>query len=334
MTAESCGVLRSTGCTRRSLVRLGTALLLNGTLNRLLAFEVGLSRAQFAMAVPANGATWSYRQYAVHATVMLGSIPIFHKQNVGGAAVSLEAATHNQSEWTAMQFTAGSWPDRLKGFNRFGATQEIVREQNGAVVESEYRSFMSTSREKGLADARKAFTSSAERQMFTIARGRTTRGGCWFSLEHKAIEADYNWCTCVDLLADLNATADLPPKEPLTNCGPGCPPTFLFAVRRALTRVPGSDGSSVSSYVHNGKIYHLRTQTKADENSGQRMVSMRTADSNEGAEAEFKIWLTPKDATALPVKIEFRPRSFLKLTLEMDGSPGQALRPILSIGRG
>ena len=240
--------------------------------------------------------------------------------------MAFEKAAQNQSTLTGLQFIAGSWPDRLRGFNRFGAIQEIVREESEAVTQSGYAGFMSTSREKGLTDARKAFASPTATQMFTVAFGRATATGCTFLTQQRALDAKLCWANCGSLLDGIDANATLPPEERVANYGPGCLPTFLFAVRRAFTR--GADGPT--SYIHNGKVYHLRIESKVEQASGNRMITGRTSAVGERGETEFKFWVAPGDPAAFPVKIEFRARSFLKLTLEAEQSTrGSALRPLL-----
>ena len=75
---------------------------------------------------------------------MIASVPIFSKQNVGGACLVIEEDTRSECTVTCLQFAAGTWPDRLKGFNRFGVSREAVREENGTVVESAYLSYMAS----------------------------------------------------------------------------------------------------------------------------------------------------------------------------------------------
>lgn len=328
---HSSRMLEIAGHTRRSVLRLGATLLLNGAVIRGFGFGRVSSLEQVARSVPVGSAGWHYRQYVVHAGVMIGSIPIFSKQGVGGAAIALEEASQSESAVTSLQLTAGSWPARLKGFNRFGATQEVVREEKGAVAESAYLSFMASSREKGLADARKAFTSGSATQTFTVARGRATDVGCAFKLQHQTLDARYTWSNSDQVLDELDAQNFLPPQKPVPDYGPGCLPTFLFAIRRAISQ----GGGGTSSYVHNDKVFRLRIESKADANSGHRLITGWTAEAGERSETEFKLWLAVNDPVALPDKIEFRPRGFLKLTLEADGSaPIQALKPILGKNRG
>ena len=311
------------------MFRIAAALWLRGADSRLSARDGASPLAEAAGSV--DKGTWRYRQYAVHATVMVGSIPIFSKQNVGGAAMALEEAQDQETAVTGLQLTAGSWPERLKGFNRYGLTQEVVREEKGAVTESAYVSFMATSREKGLADARKAFASQTGTQMFTVARGRATNAGCAFALQHRTLDAKYTWCNSMAVLDQLAGKTPLAPEERVANYGPGCLPTFLFAVRRAI--VNGED--STSAYVHNGKVYRLRMRTKADEDSGLRVMTGVSVSAEEREEGGFRIWFSPQDPTGLPCKIEFRAKSFLKLTLETDRSASvESLQPLLRTIRG
>jgi hypothetical protein len=317
------------GYTRRWILRLGASLLLNGSAFRLSAFGRSSALKQVAGTISTDAAAWQYREYAVHATVMLGSLPLYSKRNVGGAAVAFEQAKQNESALTALQFIAGSWPDRLHGFNRFGAIREIVREEGKAVTPSAYAGFIATSQEKGLADARKAFASPTQGQVFTVAFGRATATGCTFLMQQLALDAKLCWTDCADLLDGLDTNTTLPPERQVANYGPGCLPTFLFAVHRGST----SSSESPSTYIHNGKVYCLRTQSKMDQTSGHRMITGWTAEVGGRGESEFKLWLAPDDPRSLPVKIEFRARSFLKLTLETGQSTqGRALQPLLRNG--
>ena len=75
-TDDPVGMLGIAGYTRRNVLRLGASAL-----------------HRVAGSVSLDAATWDYRQYAVHATVMLGSVPLF-KRNVGGAAFA--SPTQNQ----------------------------------------------------------------------------------------------------------------------------------------------------------------------------------------------------------------------------------------------
>jgi hypothetical protein len=77
-------------------------------------------------------------------------------------------------------------------------------------------------------------------------------------------------------------------------------------------------------YFYNGKHYTL---AGAHANGVFEGRTLR----RDGSEASrFKLWMDPKDSTALPTRIEFHARSFLRLTLEtMPHNDATALPPVL-----
>lgn len=253
-------------------------------------------------------------RYRVNATIVVACVPIFTKQNVGGAYLDVEQTAAGGSTVTRLEFAAGSWPERLRGFNRFGATRETVREENGAVVESAYVSFMASSREKSLGEAREAFRNAPESLPLTAAHGRCTAAGCAFGIEHRSAPGNYSWRNCLDLAAEFDGLP-LPRATPLEGYPERVLPTFLFAVRSAiLTDSP----AATTLYTHNGKVYRLRTRSQIDSRSNEIALTCWISSPGEPGQTEFKLWLGSRDRTALPTRIEFRPRSFLKLTLEQE----------------
>ncbi len=114
------------------------------------------------------------RRYRVHATISVLSVPLFSKDNVGGACAIVEEAVCGPSRTTALQFAGGSWPERLKGFNRFGMTQEAVSERGEDVLESAYLSFMTTSAERISNRRGRRFAAALP---FCRSRWRTARPG-------------------------------------------------------------------------------------------------------------------------------------------------------------
>ena len=271
------------GLTRRSIWQAAAAFLL-GSASRLLAVP---PLEEVAGSIPVGASTWQYRQYVVHATVMLSAIPILAKQNVGGAAVAIEQAKSKDVLVTGLQLAAGTWPERVKDFNRYGATQEVVREEKGAIAESAYVSFMATPGEKGLGEARKAFTNKQATQMFSVARGKASSAGCTFGLQHPMLDEKRTWANSIGLLDRLAAQTPLPPETRVPDYGPGCLPTFLFAVRRAIV----AGGNSTTKYIHNNEVYRLRVQAKPDENSDLRVMTGTSISAGERGQSEFRIWL-------------------------------------------
>jgi len=279
--------------TRRSIFQLALDGLFAGATSRLCAAPAFQQRME----------------YRVNAAVVVAYVPVLFKQNVGGACLTVEQTAVGQETVTRLDFAAGTWPHRLKGFNRFGATRETVREENGALTESAYVSFMASSHEKNFSEAREAFRTSPHSLPITVAQGRSTSAGCVFRIEHSTVPADSSWQDCLDL-ADAFEQTPLPPAAPDGECAARVLPTFLYTLRRVLLSDPPA---ATTFYTHNGKVYRLRTRSQVAPYSNQVVL-----DCSISGGTEFKLWLDSRNRNALPLKIEFRPKSFLRLTLEQE----------------
>jgi hypothetical protein len=98
-------------------------------------------------------------------------------------------------------------------------------EEYGAVRESGYLSFMSTSHESEMKEARKAFRLQGASQTFTFARGRFTNRGFAYVLEHRTLEAGWTWRSCTNLLTNSDPADYLPPEQSIAGSGSCCLPS-------------------------------------------------------------------------------------------------------------
>ncbi len=316
-------------CTRRSILGVFAGCLLRSPVKGLLAFTNPQALDEIAGLRPRGPATYRFHRYRVNATVLFLSIPLFSKTNVGGACAIVEYGVDPEGTVTGLQFGAGSWPDQLKGFNRFGMTEEVVRENHAGIVESAYLSFMTSSREEKFSEARDAYLASPNTLVLTVAHGKSNASGCTAEVEHHQEPATYAWSKCPDLIDRLRR------ELPFTNATvstehPGrALPTFLFSVRHAILAGPGK---TTALYVHNAKVYRLRTESHLDPRSGQLALIGHTALEGDRSESEFRLSVATGDDSALPLRIEFRPKSYLKLTLEADSTLDKVrpFRPLFS----
>ena len=302
---------RLANCDRRSILVLATTWLLNGSISRLLAEQ---TTGSLAAAVPLPKQS---RRYSVHATVMIGSIPLITKARVGGALLAVEESGTPACGAVALQFGAGTWPDRLKGFNRFGITQEIVRMEHGRLTETSYFSFMTTSREENLSQAKQSFGSSIDSMPLTLGYGRSTADGCMASIERENVPATISWSDCPRLMEQLRERKPRVVGRRTVLSQGSVLPTFLYAVRQAiLSGLPR--GSAL--YTHNGEIYSLATERRPISGSAGSVITGRITHRTSRHETDFRLWMASGSDTELPVRIEFRAKSYLKLTLELDES--------------
>jgi hypothetical protein len=296
------------GVTRRAILRLAAA---------------GLLRA--APLWPRS--SFEHRRYRADATVSLFSIPMFSRRNVGGACLLVEEMAAGGSTVTAIQFAAGSTPERTHGLNRFGMTEETVRADKGAVVESDYLSFITTNREQNFEEARMAFVAAPGALDLTVAHGRSTAEEYSGAVEQRPLASSYTWLNCREVFDDLRLHASLGVESAAAKSPGGALPTFLYAVRQSM--IAGRDVAD-APFVHNAKIYRLRTRRRTDPGTREASLTGWISAPGQRKQTEFRIWWSPEDPGSLPLRIEFHPRSFLKLTFEQDPSrSGPVFRSLL-----
>ena len=297
---------------RRSLLRLAVACLGGGVVGRLVASPASTGFDELVRQAPNGSLTSAARRYTVNATITLAGISLFSKKNVGGAFLGYEQSACADCTVTALQFAAGSWPEKLKGFNRFGMTQEIVREEAGRIAQSAYVSFMSSSPEKNFSEARQAFAAQ-EVVPLSIAAGRSSQSGCVAEVRHDKVPGNYDWRKCQQIVDHIRNEWS-PSAE--THAASAALPTFLFAARSALQ----INNNEPVRYTHNAKFYHLKTRADANPHEGHVAVTGRIFSESDHGETEFKLLLPANDPAALPTRIQWKARSFLMLTLEADAA--------------
>jgi hypothetical protein len=225
----------------------------------------------------------AFAHYRAHATISLLSVPIFSKQDVGGAVLQVEQRAARNAETVAVQFCAGSWPDRI--------------------VESNYLSFMTSSPEKNLAQAKQSFVESKS-VSFSADHGRTAEGEYTSVVDHIALSGARTWFDCRQVADSLKQSFSQAAPHKRTG---GALATFLYAARDAvLRRVPCQ-----IEFLHAAKIYRL---TSAWPNPALMEGTIR--DDSGHVTSQFKVQIDRNDPTAMPLYFEFRPKSFLTLRFQ------------------
>lgn len=252
-------------------------------------------------------------QYRARATVLLFSLPLFHRDNVGTGYLRVAEWAEGARRHLRLEFGAGSLPEQAAGLNRLGIFEETVVEHGDRFESAEYMGFMTTSKEKDLNEAKTALANGGA-LTFTAVRG-SIAGGVFANrlLRVNGLPAK-TWVQRDELrshvFARLAENAGEEGGKVLLG-GEPCSP-FLYAIREAM-RAPGV--SDVRRFAHNGKVHRLRTK-KSPTPQGETEMDGRIED-DKGAELSgFRMWFIPEKAEAGPVRFEFRPRSFLRLRFE------------------
>jgi hypothetical protein len=133
--------------------------------------------------------------------------------------------------------------------------------------------------------------------------------------------AKLDWSTFDDL--DSGLRARLAGAGQATATLPSGPDTFLYSVRKAMQ---GPESKSTKPIVYNGKRYALTTEKQIDRRSGGQLWRLDGSIKEEHGRdcSAFQLWFATNDPAGLPTRIEFHPKSFLKLVLERDDDSAPA----------
>jgi len=303
--------------TRRDLLRLALPALLSARAATASATIRSLDVDRIANQTAAGTPTIRVRRYKVRAVVTLFSIPLISQDGVGAACLTAEDLVAGSSRTTAIQFACGSWPERINGFNRFGMTQEVVLEEDGAVAESAYLCFMTSSPEATSDQAWRAFADPTRTMKLSVARGVARRTHYQWALEHTPAPAGSTWQDSPQLMETLRHESPGPPEFAASETAERAYPTFLHAVRGAMA---GGRPTAQCTFMHNAKLFDLRSTISPA--GGMTLLTGHITERGSRSPSEFRVWFAPSDPASLPARIEFRPRPFLRLVFEQDMAAG------------
>ena len=268
---------------------------------------------------PASAVKRYLRSYQATATILVLGIPILKRKDVGSGCASVETGASGGQRVTALQFAAGSNPERAHGLNRLGLMREAVVEQDARLVSTSFAGFMTSSPEKSLEQGRQGLNTDAAQMACTLGRGDSGLGRTELSVRRFTVPGATRWTDAVGILNSLeDDSLDKLARHATTALGPSA--TFLYAVQRAALE----DASSARrQFCHNGKLHQLITEKHRlpGEAAGARTAVRMTGVIRDqpGAElAQFSVWFDPEDPSGIPNRIEFRARSFLRLTFESE----------------
>jgi hypothetical protein len=253
------------------------------------------------------------RRYRMDATILLLGATIFTRKAAGGAYASVEISRDTMA--VALQFAAGSSPARAHGLNRFGILREAIvrRETSGDASEISFAGLMTRAREESFEQGRKALASPPGGSECVVARGRTSASGVQTWIDTADIGPESNWTNLNETLGEaLRHEPRTTPRE--TSAGSAS--TFLHAMHDAALC---PDARVQRLFLHGGKLYWLETRRQPQRTAEGGVELAGTIHNLNGARcAEFRTAYLAGDESGIPVRIEYRPRSFLRLSFEAE----------------
>jgi hypothetical protein len=289
--------------------------------------ELRIDRLRLENALPLRSCgSCSYRADVV---VSVLGVRILSRANVGSAFMALRECSSADVRSTALQFTGESRPERAHGVRYTGSLEEATVEQGSTLTEAANFGFITASAEESYAEARQRVMAKGAALAAFIAVESVHRPGCASnSKAYVALPADSpttDWRDLISQVRSLFSTARLTSSE--LNVPGGTARTFLYSILAAI-RSPESVYSC--DYVHNGNLFRLDCEKTTDRHTGEGLASKttvafarrvirvagRTRNQTNGRTSTFRFWL--EEGSDYPLRIEFQPRSYLRIVLEFD----------------
>lgn len=248
------------------------------------------------------------RRYRMDAAILLLGAPLFTRRAAGGAYASVEISDDRGSTATALQFAAGSSPARAHGLNRFGILREAVVERADG-TELSFAGLMTRSGEESFEQGRQALLSRVRAAEGVVARGTTSGATIQTWIDNIALSPDCDWSNVNETLGDaLRRQPSAQPRQISSESAA----MFLHAMRGAALC-----GEAVQrrKFTHAGKFYWLEVRRQPEH---PLELAGAIHDLKGARRAEFRTAYAAGDKSGIPMRIEYRPRSFLRLTFEAE----------------
>ena len=251
------------------------------------------------------------RRYRADAVILLFGIALYRRSGVGGGQVSVEETGEGAEKRRTLFFAAGSDPKRAHGLKRLGWIREVVLGSGAAPAEAEYFGVLTSSPEESLEQSRKSISApQSGKTLYSAVSGRNTAGRSRSAVTHFEFSSDANWSDRA-LIDEAQSTfhGNVAWRETSwPEAANHAPPTFLLQMATLLEqRTKRASGR----YVYNEQEYLLELET-----SPQGAVRGKVRNRRTGNQTAFRVWLENSPRSVVPIKIEFQPRSFLRLTFE------------------
>ena len=309
-----------TSFSRRWFTGLFLTLLGNRWGTGSLAIANGLASPQH----PGGRATTpptQLRRYRADAAILLLGITILRRSGVGGGQASVAETTEGTSTTRTLFFAAGSDPVRAHGLNRLGWIREVVQESNSIPIDVQYFGVLTSSPEESLEHARKSIAAPPSGlSVYSAVSGRHTPGDSRSAITHFELAAGARWSDQRLIDAAESTFQDKVEwrKTYWPDAGSQSPPTFLSELATLLNR---RSQHAAGWYVYNEQEYLLELNSPQMDKPGNiadRLLPVRGKIRNRrtGGQTTFTVWMEDSPGAILPMRIEYQPRSFLRLVFE------------------
>lgn len=302
---------------------------------------VALSLAFLLLSPPltaalADGATgpeihYSFaRFYRASVYISIFSIQIFTRSGVGSGFAGVDQKPTGDGSTFSVQFMAGSDPHRAHGLNRLGIIQEVVHTSNQSMTSADYFGLMTHSGEESLQEAKASIgKSTGDTILYVASRAHLSGNKGHYTKDYFREPSSYGLSDAGQLIrtieAGLNTSHSATAAVPLSQQTE----TFLYSL---LEIIRSNCSRAEKQFFYNGTTFRLVAEKKLDRRAGEefRRVGLTTRPAeieqlvgtiqNQQTESQtsFRLWFDASSQNVLPLRFEFRPRSFLKLVFDAE----------------
>lgn len=321
--------------TRRHLLRLLAGAAALTPLERLISAApvpaAPLARLRESFAGHETTRT-SRKTYRADASLLFLGLPVYTRAMAGAAVAEARETVRGDERLLSFLFTAGSIPERARGLNRLGYFEEAIVERQRKPAHGAYFGFVTSSPEADAGEGRAALDEQPEHSLYEVIDGEVRNG--WDSALRNDLwmPATMDWLGVRELdrgIRERVARGEIAYREDNRNKAPVA--TFLYSV---LSSAWERREEAELQYTYNGKLYRMKISTEADPRQGAKFVERgieldpQTVTRVEGtmtgltepSKAHFRLWMSECDCPAVPVRIEYKLRGFLRVAFEQDPS--------------
>ena len=321
MAKRTVAAAASHGITRRNWVKLLAGAAALAALRRK-AHASGL-----AWNAPAANLAGCQRRYRVDAQVVLFSVPLMRRMGVGAGAAAWREASEGAGTTRVLEFSAFSLPEHAAGLNRLGFVEERIRLAGDGMAEAIYFGLMTAAAEESADEARKALHSSARQVAYAAVDARIEGHSMETATAHFSAPSDLSAGHRTKLEEMARQALAAAPRQSVNLAADRMPPSpFLQTLAELLRRPNANEGR----YVYNGRLYRLRLRRAADPKAGEHFRAVGLAHGEVtavtgvlqrmvgGKPIDFRLWIEASAPQPLPLRIEYQPKSFLRLAFEAE----------------
>ncbi len=271
--------------------------------------------------------------YRADAVILILGLPIFSRAGVGSGFAEAWMETDDDGGVSRLlRFEGSSWPERAHGLDRAGYIEETVRMRQGSLISARYFGLMTRSSEQTAEQARRALAAHGPVLTFAAIEGASlpeSRESASATFDFPRGGGERNWPGLLDAAHRSLGAASKRVSGNRAEAGGVPEPTFLYSLVCAME---SRESRMKRGFVYGDRQMWLESEKSADPHVGRELAGGAAVYRLSGnirlpggeSLAVFRLWY--EAGSIVPLRIDYQPRSFLRLSFVRDA---QAARPLL-----